>query len=159
MEVSSLSRIAQSQQCYIFISSWYSTVFNITSVSEWRWISNCFSQGSPPRQCYSSAFSISFHNRQELFPSPPGCLSLLSIISGCHQQDCYRAASILQSVLLCREGDGLGTAAASSRSSVSALLGTTSSDPKLLSHQRHQAAHNHSTKEESGKKAKSQRPY
>lgn len=108
MEVSISSCSTQTQRCYNCISSWYNTFFNITlpQFPSGGGTPSCFSQGSPPRQCCALAFSISFHNRQELFPSPPGCLSLLSIISGCHHQDRYRAASILQSELLHSEGDG-----------------------------------------------------
>lgn len=92
MEVSSLSWSTQTQQCYSCISSCYSTFFNNTLLQfpseDGPWVA------CSPGQCCSLAFSISFHNRQELFPSPPGCLSLSNIISGCHT----RTATELQAL-------------------------------------------------------------
>lgn len=133
MEVSSWSWSTQTQQCHSCISSVACVTahceYYITSASEWRWTLSCFSQGSSPGQGCSLAFSISFHNRQELFPSPPGCrcspTSYQAVTPG-QLQSCKH----FESARLHSEGDGPGKAgAASPPSSTAAPAGTTSGHP------------------------------
>lgn len=94
MEVSSSSRSTRTPWCYNCVSSWYSTFFNITLLQ--------FPSGGGPRVAFHTGVLLGSAALWLLaFPFTTGksyshhllALSSLSVISGCHHQDCYRAAS------------------------------------------------------------------
>lgn len=161
MEASSASWSTHTQWCYSCISSWYGTFFNITLLQ--------FLCGGGPQ--------VTFH-RVDLLGSAALWLLAFPFTTGKSYSHHLLAVIALHHIRLSPPGPlqsckHIAVSGASqwgrwplkdrqqpsSSSSTAAPLGTASSHPQLLSHQRHQGCPVIQCRQEGGKKAKSQRPH